>query len=173
MNRLSAVFMTLMLGLVAENATCSPTPRDGRVEIACSDVVLSEAWSMLANVRYGRAREENAAFIVRDAAGNYSFQPWPDERESRRASFAGVRPAGAIAIIHTHPNNAEFPSRHDQEVAQKTGLPVYVVTRWRISKADRSGVATVWRGSWHQTGNQGQVTSSCFAGVGPDGAGAR
>jgi proteasome lid subunit RPN8/RPN11 len=75
---------------------------------------------------------EAAAFVVRDPGGALSLVPWPDQFENHRQTWRGTVPAGAIAIVHTHPDRAPVPSRGDCELARSTGLAVVALSRWAI-----------------------------------------
>lgn len=140
------VVIVVVLSLEAVPADCGTISS----EITCDGAVREQAWVLLAGAQFGRSNRERAAFVVRSANGGYVFQLWPFDVVKLRATFEGAIPAGAVAVIHTHPNTAEFPSENDRLLSARIGLPIYVVTRWRISKAEGGRVESVWHGSWHE-----------------------
>src|SRR2546430_7400139 len=79
---------------------------------------------------------EQAAFIVRQPAGDLSMVDWPSGHFFRKASWSGPVPTGTIAIIHTHPTRMPLPSQIDRIEATRTGLTIYAVTRVSICSAD-------------------------------------
>lgn len=141
----------LMVVLFAGGVEADPKSggSDAASEIACEGATLVQAWELLADAQYGRSRREHAAFVVRGADGTLALDRWPFEAESARATFRGAVPAGTVAIIHTHPNDLEYPSEGDQRLAGRMGLPVYVVTRSRISKTDGESIESIWIGNWN------------------------
>ncbi|HEY5610982.1 MAG TPA: hypothetical protein VIL97_07235, partial [Thermoanaerobaculia bacterium] len=48
-----------------------------------------------------RQQTEDAAFIVRGAEGALNLVRWPATGRFRSTRYAGVVPAGTIAIVHT------------------------------------------------------------------------
>jgi hypothetical protein len=55
-----------------------------------------------------------------------------------------VIPGNVIALVHTHPPNADKkPSPGDVDTARRSGLPVYVLTRWYIYAVDPASGAIV------------------------------
>jgi proteasome lid subunit RPN8/RPN11 len=148
--RVQVAGVVVMVVLFSVRGECSPSLEmhmDAR-ELACEGAVLAQAWQLLESAQFGRSRREHAAFIVRRADGAHELERWPYEAESHRASYEGSLPAGTVAIIHTHPNELELPSEGDRRLASRSGLPVYVVTRTRISKTARGEVETIWSGNW-------------------------
>jgi len=126
---LSGLFV--LASLVPLNAQPS-----GQKDLVLRDDVLRMCADLLKRAGYGSNNYEFAAFVIRDESGRYSSQPFPVQRQFRRAEARGATPAGAVAIIHTHPSNMERPSRQDQLEAKRLGIPIYVLTRWAIQKVD-------------------------------------
>lgn len=85
---------------------------------------------------------EVAAFLVRNDDGTFRAERWPHRKSSNSQTFRGTIPPGTVAIIHTHPLYETGLSAKDCAEAQRVHLPIYVLTRWRISVADpRTGAA--------------------------------
>jgi len=96
---------------------------------------------------------ESAAFLVRDLERGLHLIRWPESETPRESTFRGQIPAGAIAIVHTHPELAHLrlPSAHDAALALKSGLDVYVITHAEIWLAEGGSgriVRVVSNGSW-------------------------
>ncbi|HEX2831536.1 MAG TPA: Mov34/MPN/PAD-1 family protein [Thermoanaerobaculia bacterium] len=102
---------------------------------------------------------ERALFVTRDDDGKLQSQLWPATYERRKASFHGAVPANTVGIAHTHPNGMPEPSRHDIDEAQRTGLPIFVVTRTSIARVDPDRTTRHlvtkkdWYGAWRRTGD--------------------
>ena len=94
--------------------------------------------------------QEVAAFIVRNDDGTLRSVFWPPVPDRREQRYTGTIPAGTIAIAHTHPFYAYEPSRGDRELAKRTGLSVYVITRSKVYVATPTGedVALIKSGDW-------------------------
>jgi Prokaryotic homologs of the JAB domain len=103
---------------------------------------------LLMRGRRGMSRDEHAAFVVRGADGGFGFVEWPDGDQPDSARWEGAYPPRTVAIAHTHPNWLPEPSRLDAAVARRTRLPVYVITRGRVSKTDGEATEVVTEGSW-------------------------
>jgi proteasome lid subunit RPN8/RPN11 len=121
----------------------------GRASATTSDRTVALAWELLADARYGSDPKEHAAFIVADASGELRLARWPWAAETKRATYRGNMPRGAVAIVHTHPNHLPTPSPNDVAVARKLGMPVYVITRTSVMRTDGSGSAYVAQGDWN------------------------
>ncbi|HUJ12988.1 MAG TPA: Mov34/MPN/PAD-1 family protein [Thermoanaerobaculia bacterium] len=94
-------------------------------------------------------RTERAAFIVDEGGGNLQCLVWPATYQHARATFRGLIPRGTIAIIHTHPANAPWPSENDEREARRLGIPIYALTPLAITKAAPAKDAQlVERGPW-------------------------
>src|SRR5688572_18930691 len=91
-------------------------------------------WQMVADARYGFSETEEAAFVVRGADGGISFVRWPRAGVKNQARWPGAFPPGTIAIVHTHPNRIPDPSQLDERAARRKGIPIYVLTRTRITR---------------------------------------
>ena len=139
---MSTVAFALSMALAFGHRTATP-------DLACQAGLVSQAWDLLRLAHFGHEEEEHAAFIVRDTNGAYLFVYWRYRHTARRASYEGVVPADAVAIIHNHPNSEPYPSANDIQVAHATGLTVYVVTRLSISRTSGESARTVLVGDWN------------------------
>ena len=106
-------------------------------------------WMLLVDGRYGWTARETAAFVVRGADG-LRLAMWPKSDELHMAKWKGAIPPGAIAIVHTHANHDADPSANDVRTAARVRLPVYVITRTRITVTNGEAVYTVARGRWER-----------------------
>lgn len=79
---------------------------------------------------------ERAAFIIRGADGELSLVNWPEDHLFRRARWTGQIPENVVAVIHTHPLRFPLPSVNDIAESKRIGLPIYVVTRLSLCRAD-------------------------------------
>jgi hypothetical protein len=90
---------------------------------------------------------EEAAFLIRNAAGATFFLHWPSDGELNQSTWNGPVPAGTV-ILHTHPNYLPIPSNRDIRVARAISIPVYVITRNRIERTDGDKPVVVVAGNW-------------------------
>jgi hypothetical protein len=81
---------------------------------------------LLAEGGYGQL-DERAAFLITEADGTLTLQPWP-RGGVRHATFRGSIPLRTIAIVHTHPRRDPRPSAQDRAEARRLGIAVVVVT---------------------------------------------
>ena len=94
---------------------------------------------LLEQAQYGLTPYEAAAWIVRDGGG-VALREWNFTRAYEKASWSGPPPAGALAIVHTHPIHADpRPSSGDAALARRLGLPVYTLTRNGLWEARPDG----------------------------------
>jgi hypothetical protein len=93
---------------------------------------------------------ETAAFLVRDTAGDLQCLLWPETNEYQKQTFPGELPPRTVAVIHTHPETLPNPSKADIEQARRLGLPLFVLTRQRVTAVDAEGnvVPVVARSLW-------------------------
>ena len=117
-------------------------------DVADDPLVRREFWTLLAEGRYGFARTEEAAFLVREGDGDIELVRWPRSGVPHQSRWRGQWPSGVVGIVHTHPNDAPEPSAIDVKLAQRRGVPVYVVTRGRITKTKGGRTHEVARGDW-------------------------
>lgn len=82
---------------------------------------------LLAEGGYGRLPRERAAFLIREADGTLTLEPWQDGGH-RRATFRGHIPDGTLAVLHTHPKGEDRPSPRDRQEARRLRMPVVVIT---------------------------------------------
>jgi hypothetical protein len=117
-------------------------------DIAHRDSVQDYFWELLCETRYGFARTEEAAFVVRDADGQISFVRWPRSETPDVARWIGPFPEGVIAIVHTHPNWLPQPSKVDARLARRRQVPIYVITRGRVVRTSGQQTEVVLT-NWH------------------------
>ena len=117
-------------------------------DITSEPATRAYLWTLLAEARYGFSENEEAAFIVRDRAGHVTFVRWPKSAGRYHARWAGAFPKGTIAIVHTHPNFTPEPSLLDERAAQRNGVPVYVLTRTKITRTTGDATEIVFDGDW-------------------------
>ncbi len=79
---------------------------------------------------------EVAAFLVRESNGDLSCLLWPISEEQLIARFKGQFPPGVVAVAHTHPSWNPKPTRWDIDESRRTGLPIYVLTRYDVYVID-------------------------------------
>ncbi|HEV7486509.1 MAG TPA: Mov34/MPN/PAD-1 family protein [Thermoanaerobaculia bacterium] len=103
---------------------------------------------LLRHARFGMSNTEEAAFLIRNAAGATFFLHWRSDGELNQATWTGPIPAGTVAILHTHPNYLPIPSNRDIRVAREIAIPVYVITRSRIERTDGDKAVVVVAGDW-------------------------
>jgi proteasome lid subunit RPN8/RPN11 len=147
MNATIALLLTLQMG--AGSTSC--------------DLVQRQMVPMFADLfrasRVAAKETERAMFLTRDGSGALDAQLWPATYERRKASFHGPIPPNTVAIAHTHPQGMPEPSQHDIDEAERTGLPIYVVTRTSIARVDpdRHTEELVskkdWYGAWRRSGD--------------------
>jgi proteasome lid subunit RPN8/RPN11 len=143
METLRRVLAGMTLLVVAAAASGSPT-----ADLVQEPGVRQEFRELLMRGRRGMSRDEHAAFVVRGADGGFGFVEWPAGEEPDSARWEGAYPPRTVAIAHTHPNWLPEPSRLDAAVARRTRLPVYVITRGRVSKTDGEATEVVTEGAW-------------------------
>ena len=85
---------------------------------------FSRAWQSSGN---GTTDVESVILILRMVDGGYKAVRQGTTNEHRRFTFRWH--PGAIAIVHTHPNNASpRPQEADCQIADKYGVPVFTIT---------------------------------------------
>jgi len=101
-----------------------------------------EAFRLWVSCGFGADRTERAAWVVRGDAG-LAWRDWPWDRRYLESRWLGPTPAGAVAIVHTHPAVVDpRPSPTDRATAQRLRMAVYTVSRSGIWKAEPDGVVT-------------------------------
>jgi hypothetical protein len=103
---------------------------------------------LLRHGRFGMSQREEAAFLIRNAAGATFFLHWPGDGELNQASWNGPIPTGTVAIVHTHPNYLPLPSNRDNRVARAAEIPVFVITRMSITRTDGDKPTVIAAGDW-------------------------
>lgn len=108
------------------------------------------AYRLWAQAGFGSTREERAAWVVPHASEGMRWVSWPNGRRFLAARWDGPVPAGAVAIVHTHPSVVDpKPSEQDIETARRLRVPVYTVSRSGIWKAVPDGsVVPVEDSAW-------------------------
>jgi proteasome lid subunit RPN8/RPN11 len=119
-------------------------------ELAMDPVVHAQFVELLRQGGYGWLNTERAAFIIREANGDYRFVAWPFMHRDLEADYRGTIPDGLVAIVHTHPNIAPKPSPGDCETARRLAVSVFVLTASNIYIATSRGeiVAAVTDSPW-------------------------
>lgn len=108
---------------------------------------------------------ERAAFLTIEN-GQFACLLWPATRDFRSESFHGAVPRGTVAIVHTHPNRIPKASLQDKKTAQKTGLPLFTITRTNITMVDPHTGTELWpvrRIGWYRAISEADSpgSSSC------------
>jgi hypothetical protein len=86
---------------------------------------FSKAWRNSGN---GMTDSESVILIFRMLGGGYAAKSLGATNERRQFTFRWH--PGAIAIIHTHPNNASpRPQEADCQIADKYGVPIFTLAR--------------------------------------------
>jgi proteasome lid subunit RPN8/RPN11 len=94
---------------------------------------------------------EVAAFLVQESDGTISCLRWPVSEETLIARFKGQIPPRVVAVAHTHPRWNPQPTRWDIDEARRTGLPIYVLTRYDVYVIDPSSgesIHVIERQNW-------------------------
>jgi hypothetical protein len=86
---------------------------------------FGKAWRNSGN---GMTDSESVVLIFRMLGGGYAARSLGATNERRQFTFRWH--PGAIAIIHTHPNNASpIPQQADCQIADKYGVPIFTLAR--------------------------------------------
>ena len=101
-----------------------------------------EAFQLWEAAGYGFGRSEHAAWVVR-ALGGVAWRPWPWDRRYLESRWLGPPPAGAFAIVHTHPAVVDpRPSSTDRATAERLSIAGAYDSRSGIWKAEPAGYVT-------------------------------
>lgn len=101
-----------------------------------------EAFRLWEAGSFGLDRSERAAWVVDGPAG-LAWRTWPWDRRYLQSRYLGPTPAGAIAIVHTHPTVVDpRPSLTDQATAVRLRIAVYTVSRSGIWRVEPDGAVT-------------------------------
>lgn len=85
---------------------------------------FSKAWQNSGN---GTTEVESVILILRMVDGSYQARSQGTTNEHRSFTFRWH--PGAVAIVHTHPNNASpKPQEADCQIADKYGVPIFTLT---------------------------------------------
>ncbi len=113
-----------------------PSPEIVLALVLLEGSLRAPAYRLWASADFGYTPRERAAWVVPDGAARTRWVSWPNERRFMNARWKGPVPAGAVAIVHTHPGVVDpKPSGQDIETAQRLGVSVYTVSRTGIWKA--------------------------------------
>jgi len=141
------------------NSTVPPEKRS--TDLVTTPGMLPLLWQMLDAAGHGFRHTEEAAFVVvKD--GRLALVRWPKAGEADTVRWFGPLPDNVMAIVHTHPNWEPLPSNIDIRTAQRSHLPVYVVTATEISKTAGGSPEIVLNGDW----NPVHVACASFAKAG-------
>ena len=147
-----APLAVVLLGMLHPISIDTPSlPPDVAIEseVASDPRVRQYLWGLLRDAFYGHAIFEEAAFVVRNAHGQLGIVRWPSAGIPHQSRWRGSFPKGTVAIAHTHPNGFPEPSRADKRTAQTGRVPVYVLTRMKITKTTGEASITIVRGDWN------------------------
>lgn len=85
---------------------------------------FSRAWKNSGN---GMSNSESVVLILRMVGGGYAARNLGATNEHRSFTFRWH--PGAVAVVHTHPNNSDpKPQAADCQVADKYGVPIFTIT---------------------------------------------
>lgn len=110
-------------------AVASPTHASEASLTAEEAAMLPYFAEVMSAAGFGLRSVEAAAFLIRDPAHDVVCMKWPASPRLREQNYRGPVPGPTIAIVHTHPQAMQRPSRNDIEEAKRVGLPFYVVSR--------------------------------------------
>lgn len=144
-----AVALIGMLAAVSIYTPVQPPEVAIESEIASDPRVREQLWTLLRDAFYGYAKMEEAAFVVRKSDGELGIVRWPSAGVPNQSRWRGSFPRGTVAIAHTHPNEYSEPSRADRRTAKTCRVPVYVITRLKITKTTGGASITIVRGDWN------------------------
>jgi hypothetical protein len=116
----------MSLGNAAGDPACDPRGRDVALRLR----------GLLQAARSASRETERGMFLTRGPDGALGSVLWPATMQRRKATWRGPVPPETIAIAHTHPHGMPKPSQHDLAEAERTRLPIYVVTRTSIYRVD-------------------------------------
>lgn len=148
---LAVALIGMLAGMLAPLSIYTPVSPEAAIdsEIASNPRVREQLWTLLRDAFYGHAKLEVAAFVVRNLDGELGIVRWPGTGVPNESRWRGAFPKGTVAIAHTHPNGFPEPSRADKRTAKARRLPVYVVTRLKITKTMGGASITIVRGDWN------------------------
>jgi hypothetical protein len=106
---------------------------------------------LLRDAKLGSVDTERAAFLVLEPEGIRCVD-WPVTNDFRSARWSGPRPAGVVAVAHTHPDRFPYPSKEDIDQAERTSIPIFVLTPRMIHviHADRRAEILARTADWAQ-----------------------
>ncbi|MEO8053624.1 MAG: hypothetical protein ABI768_00620 [Acidobacteriota bacterium] len=123
-------------GLGAVGRRVAPADAQRLLEAELRD----EAFRLWEAGGFGADRTERAAWVLRAPSG-VAWRVWPWDRRYEQTRWLGPTPAGAFAIVHTHPAVVDpRPSPADREIAARLRIAVYTVSRSGIWRTGPDGV---------------------------------
>jgi len=131
-------------------ALLRPSPEHVLALVLLEGSLRAPAYRLWAAADFGYTPRECAAWIVPDESEGVRWVSWPNGHLFLAERWKGSVPAGAVAIVHTHPAMVSpKPSRQDIETARRFGVTVYTVSRSGIWKAVPDGsIVTVDDSGW-------------------------
>jgi hypothetical protein len=93
---------------------------------------------LLREAKFGSVSHERAAFLVLQRDGVHCVD-WPATNDYQMATWSGPKPPGVVAVAHTHPLTLPQPSPHDVEQAQRSRMPMFVLTPMTVYLVYPSG----------------------------------
>ena len=85
---------------------------------------FGKAWQHCGN---GMTDSESVILIFRTDGGGYTARSMGTTNEHRSFTFRWH--SGAVAIVHTHPNDSNpMPQEADRQVADRFGVPIFTLT---------------------------------------------
>ena len=129
--------MVVIMALTQMSVPC------GTADLVREPQVQSLMRGLLGGARAGFGHREEAAFIVRGASGNFYSIEWRSDGALDSARWEGPFRRGTVAIAHPHPTHLPMPSAIDINVARSAHVPVYVVTREKITRTDGGALLVV------------------------------
>jgi Prokaryotic homologs of the JAB domain len=128
-------------------------PADPLAELLTRAEVVGHVHDLLRCGGYGRTPNECAAFLVADG-GRVAWVEWPKAAGFQRAQWSAPLPAGAVAIVHTHPRGEPYPSSNDSNEAQRLGMPIVAITpaTLAVARPDGKRLMIIERFGWAEVG---------------------
>ncbi|HEV7766628.1 MAG TPA: hypothetical protein VGQ76_16625 [Thermoanaerobaculia bacterium] len=117
------------------------------VELVHDPAVLSFCRVLVRHANAQRDRE-HGAFVVRTPEGITYFVAWPPSGEKDVLRWYGRFPEGTVAVLHTHEAWDPQASKIDRRAAQASGIPIYVLTPFQITKTTGGPTRAVISGNW-------------------------
>jgi len=140
---------TILLSMICASTLSLSASVD--VSLTFDDPVVRSLFADLLRLGgYGYVNTERAAFLIREANGDYRCALWTMTGRWKRERFSGVVPAGTVAVVHTHPNRTPLGSPSDRRTSLVLKVPVFILTRENVYviTGDGANVALVQARVW-------------------------